>query len=257
MNSLPYKFEQVRSTATITFVNQKKNALTEAFFREFPKSIRSLSSEGKLTALILQAEGDWFSSGIDIALLKNPQLMNVSDADSRNRLMERVSQMQDCVKFLIEAPFPVIASINGPAIGAGFSLLAGCDFRYALKSAFFSIEETNRGLMADLGALQILAPQLSTARMAELAFLGSRLTAQKAVEWGFLNDVLDTAEELCQAVNATAAGLSSKSPLLLKQVKSAMRHARPNSLDQSLEYAALLQAAYLEPARVMKSFDSK
>ena len=91
-------------------------------------------------------------------------------------------------------PKPTIAMVGGPAVGAGCSLAAACDLRYASEDAVFAANFSANGLSGDYGGSLFWTRVMGTARTRELYYLNERLTAQQAYEWGMLNKVLPPAE---------------------------------------------------------------
>jgi len=97
--------------------------------------------------------------------------------------------MQDSVTSLNELPFPVIAAVHGYCIGAGVDLISACDIRLASSDAIFSVREAKVALVADLGSLQRLPKIIGAGHMAELAFTGKDITAERASQIGLVNSV--------------------------------------------------------------------
>jgi 2-(1,2-epoxy-1,2-dihydrophenyl)acetyl-CoA isomerase len=139
-------------------------------------------------------------------------------------------------------PKPVVAAVNGPAVGIGCSLALACDLILVAESAYFGLAFVNIGLMPDGGSTLFVPAAAGKARAFEMAFLGERVPADKALEWGLANrvhpddELMPAAEEL---VGSLAAG-PTRSYASGKQALNAMIY--PN-LDEQLELEAELQHA--------------
>ena len=110
---------------------------------------------------------------------------------------------------------PVIAAIQGGAVGAGVDLASACDMRYCTADAFFCIQEINIGLAADVGTLQRLPKLIPDGLMRELAYTGRRLFAEEALASGLVNRVFDDQASMLAGVGEIAAQIAAKSPLAI------------------------------------------
>jgi 2-(1,2-epoxy-1,2-dihydrophenyl)acetyl-CoA isomerase len=137
---------------------------------------------------------------------------------------------------------PVIASVNGPAAGAGLSFAAACDIRIAADSATFVPAFINIGLVPDSGGTFFIARLLGTARAFEWMTSGRRLTAAEAEQWGVVSEVVE-ADRLPQRAAELAAELASMPTRATGMTKRLFDAAPTNSLDEQLELEAQLQSA--------------
>jgi 2-(1,2-epoxy-1,2-dihydrophenyl)acetyl-CoA isomerase len=137
---------------------------------------------------------------------------------------------------------PVIASVNGPAAGAGLSFAAACDIRIAADSATFVPAFINIGLVPDSGGTFFIARLLGTARAFEWMTSGRRLTAAEAQEWGLVSEVIE-AERLAERTAELAATLAAMPTRAIGMTKRLFDGAATNSLDEQLELEAQLQSA--------------
>jgi 2-(1,2-epoxy-1,2-dihydrophenyl)acetyl-CoA isomerase len=137
---------------------------------------------------------------------------------------------------------PVIASVNGPAAGAGLSFAAACDIRIAADSATFVPAFINIGLVPDSGGTFFIARLLGTARAFEWMTSGRRLTAAEAEQWGVVSEVVE-ADRLPQRAAELAAELASMPTRAIGMTKRLFDAAPTNSLDEQLELEAQLQSA--------------
>ena len=180
-------------------------------------------------------------------------MINTENAINHERLRRLVLAMQEPISVLQQVRFPVLAACQGASMGAALDLLSACDMRYATKDAYFVLQEINIGLMADLGSLQRLSAALPEGIVRELAFTGAPLSAERALNLGFVNEVLATHEELLTRVQAVAEVIASRAPLAVAASKQALNYNRSHSVAEALDYSASLQAAVFDPACVALS----
>jgi 2-(1,2-epoxy-1,2-dihydrophenyl)acetyl-CoA isomerase len=141
-------------------------------------------------------------------------------------------------------PHPVIAAIDGPAVGFGADLAFACDLRIASSEAYFEEKFVGLGLMPDGGGTFHLPRLIGVARALEMLLLGTRLDAESARELGVVNRVV-APETLLETARGLARKLSDGPPLALARIKRAVREGLDGSLDQALERERLGQLALL------------
>src|SRR5205823_10894649 len=128
--------------------------------------------------------------------------------DVYKTLTERYHPIREGIR---EMPKPVVAAVNGPAVGIGCSLALCCDLIVAADSAYFLLAFVNIGLVPDGGSSLFMPTRVGMARAAELMMLGERLPAAKALEWGLINRVVTDAD-LATETAELAARLASGAP---------------------------------------------
>jgi enoyl-CoA hydratase len=244
-----YKCFDLSTTGGVTHLTMNRpaqaNSMVSEFWSELPQIIEQLDSDGTTRALVVTGQGKHFSSGMDLAVFESA-LISTNSASDREAFSKLVLKLQDSFTALETARMPTIAAITGACIGAAVDLICACDLRYCTADAFFTIQEINLGIMADLGTLQRLPKLIPSAIARELAFTGAKLTAQRAKEIGFVNEVFETPEELHEKVTAVAREIASKSPVAISASKHALNFARDHSVPESLRQAATLQASIFD-----------
>lgn len=157
---------------------QNGNALSAFIWNNLPQEISELDRSGDVRALIIQAEGPHFCTGMDLAEFTT----GIPDPDSpaaRESFYHLARSLQETFSCLEKARFPVLGAIQGACLGAGLELAAACDLRFATIDAIFRLEEINVGIMADVGALQRLPKILPDAVMRR-AIRGTNCQRQSA-----------------------------------------------------------------------------
>jgi enoyl-CoA hydratase/carnithine racemase len=236
------------AVAFITLDNQKKlNTLNRALMTEFVAAIVSLSHADDLRAVVLSGAGDRaFIGGADIGE------MSRLDPDSARDFITLVHQTCDCLR---RCPVPVIARIDGFALGAGLEVAMSCDLRIATDRARFGMPETKVGIPSVVEAA--LIPRLiGGGRARELLMLGEIIDAQTALHWGLIERVA-APNAVDAEVEKVLRALFAAGPQAVRLQKSLMREWENLPADRAI--AAGIDAfsrAYQteEPRRMMSVF---
>jgi enoyl-CoA hydratase len=191
---------------------QAMNALNQEVLLELFSAFKELDQDDKVGVVILSGEGKAFVAGADI---KEMLSMNAIEArkfgETGHVLMNFMGQMEK----------PIVAAVNGFALGGGMELALACDFIYAAENAKFGQPEINLGIIPGFGGTQRLSRQIGRAQAKELIFTGGIMSAQEAKEIGIVNKVFPP-ETLLSEVKKVAALIASKGALSLRLAKSAI-----------------------------------
>ena len=178
-----------RRGAVATIELDRPDAMN-AWNRELGEELRTVvertAADADVRAVVITGAGRAFSAGAD---LKDAGFDLTPDGhpDVRSALTERYHPIITGIR---EMPKPVIAAVNGPAAGIGCSLALACDLVIAAESAYFLLAFVNIGLVPDGGSSLLIPARVGFARAAEMAMLGERVPAPKALEWGLVNRVV-------------------------------------------------------------------
>jgi enoyl-CoA hydratase len=229
---------------------EARNAMGSALWRDLLRATAALGAEPTIRALVIAAKGPHFSVGLDLKEASRALLGDSSDNSSKAAptaiTYDNVRIMQDSVTSLSELPFPVIAAVHGYCIGAGVDLISACDIRLASSDAIFSVREAKVALVADLGSLQRLPKILNAGHMAELAFTGKDIKADRAAEIGLVNSVHgDTASDVLKAAYELAGEIAANSPLAVRGTKSVLNANDGHTVHEGLVYAARWNTMHL------------
>jgi 2-(1,2-epoxy-1,2-dihydrophenyl)acetyl-CoA isomerase len=176
----------------------RRNALNSQLRVDLLEAVQDVAEDDEVRAVLLTGAGRGFSSGAD--LREDRQRTPDGHPDVYSVLTGHYHPIIMCLR---EMPKPVIAAVNGAAAGIGLSLALACDLVLAGESAYFLLAFVNIGLVPDGGSSLLVPSRVGFARAAELAMLGERLSAARALEWGLINQVwtdaelADRAEALC------------------------------------------------------------
>ena len=153
--------------------------------------------------------------------------------------------MQETFSCIENARFPVIAAVQGGCLGAGVDLVTACCLRFATKDAFFTIQEVNIAIVADVGTLQRVPYLLPQGLIRELAYTGRRMPAAEALPYGFVNGVFDDYDACLKRAYETAHDIASKSPLAVTGIKHILNQGRGRPVEDGLNYVATWNSAML------------
>jgi 2-(1,2-epoxy-1,2-dihydrophenyl)acetyl-CoA isomerase len=209
------------------------NAWTAQLGRELGTALEHLADDPDVRAIVFTGAGRAFSSGAD--------LKNRAEADGTMDVQSALREVYNPVMQRVRTiPKPVVAAVNGPAVGIGCSLALACDLIVAAESAYFLMAFVNIGLTLDGGASHTLPARVGHARAFEIAYLGERIPAPRALEWGLVNRVVPDAE-LRDAVEALVAKLAAGPPGAHAAIKRSINARLYAGFEDALELEASLQ----------------
>lgn len=241
----------------------KANSMVASFWRDLPEIVDGLSASGSVRAIVLSGDGKHFCSGMDLSVFGSDDTIGQGAADGtaaghRSRRNERFRstalKLQDSFTCLERARVPVLCAIQGACIGGGIDMISAADMRYATESAYFSIQEINIGMTADVGTLQRMPKLVAEGIVRELAYTGRRWSAAEAHAAGFVNAVFPDHETMMASVMATAAEIAAKSPIAIWGTKQTMHYTRDHSVADGLEFIANWNAAMFDTDDMAEAF---
>jgi 2-(1,2-epoxy-1,2-dihydrophenyl)acetyl-CoA isomerase len=163
------------------------NAWDDAMGAELLEAVRAVAQDDEVRAVVVTGAGRAFSSGADLRDVSSRARTPEGHVDLRSLLDERYHPIITTIRTM---PKPVLAAVNGPAVGIGLSLALAADLIVAAESAYFLLAFVNIGLVPDGGSSLFVPTRVGLARAAEMAMLGERVSAAQALEWGLINRVV-------------------------------------------------------------------
>ncbi len=206
--------ESAQGITTITFNRPKAlNALNSELLAEFSQAVEAVANDEAVRVLVLTgAGGKAFVAGADITELAKLDALKAKVFINRGLSV---------INRLTELPIPVIAAVNGFALGGGLEIAMACDFIYASENASFGQPEIKLGLIPGYGGTQRLPRIIGPARAKELLYTGRMVNAQEALALGIVNRVT-APEALMDQVMATAREMADKGRVSLRATKQAV-----------------------------------
>jgi enoyl-CoA hydratase/carnithine racemase len=228
---------------------ERKNAVNAVMWNELLTVFREVDASSTDRVLVITGAGDAFCSGADLS---------DRGSDTRHSL-SRLHWVADIALALHRIPKPVIAKVNGVAVGAGMNLALACDLIVASETARFSEIFARRGLSIDFGGSWLLPRLIGMHRAKELAFFADIISAKEAAELGLVNRVLPPGE-LDAFVNDWADRLAAGPPVALSLTKRLLTNSFNMSMDEALEAEGMAQSvntATEDTAEAIRAFLEK
>ena len=198
---------------------QKKNALTPAMYDALREAIENADSEDDIRVIYITGSGDSFTAGNDLnSFLQEPG--SVAPAQF--------------IKAIASAQTPIVAAVNGVAVGVGVTLLLHCDLVYAADSAILRLPFIDLGLVPEAASTYLLPRMAGYARAAELLLLGEAFSAAKAQDCGIVNAVV-TADALDELAWSKAQQLAAKPPQALRQTKMLLKRGSQKAVRETID----------------------
>src|SRR5215210_3992092 len=232
--------------ATITLARPEKlNAFAGHMRRDLAQALEHAASASDVRVVIITGAGRGFCAGADVAYMA--ELMERQDVDEFARLLGAGRRVLITIRQMTK---PVIASINGPAYGAGFNLALACDLRIASASATFSQSFVKVGLHPDWGGTYFLPRVVPTNLACEMFFLGDAINAERALQLGLVNRVVPDAQLATETLKL-AERLRDAPYKSIAAAKHAVYMSEESSLERMLQYEteSQLQCFQSEEAR--------
>lgn len=241
--------------ATVTMNRPEKlNAMNGTMFREIGEAFRWIDAETNARAVVLAGNGKHFTAGLD--LKESGAVLGAHEGDParvREKLRRHILFLQDCFTALEECRAPVIAAIHGACLGGGIDLVSACDVRVCTEDTWFSIQEINVAIVADVGTLQRAPYLLPNGVLRELALTGRKFLAEEASKYGFVNAVEADRDAAIAKATAIAQEIASKSPLAVAGTKAILNHSRDHTIVDGLDYVATWNSGQLLGEDLMKA----
>jgi enoyl-CoA hydratase len=216
--------------AVITLDNPKVNALSRPLLEDMRKVFEEIASNNEIRAVVLTGAGKAFIAGADIGELSELDSKGAHDYSLRGQAL--LNAIETCNK-------PVIAAVNGFALGGGCEVAMACTFRIASEAAIFGQPEVKLGVIAGFGGTQRLPRLVGSGRALEILLTGENVSAEDAFRIGLVNKVVP-ADSLLEVAKSTAAKIAAQGPVAVRLSKEAVYRGLDLPLGEALELEAQL-----------------
>ena len=204
----------------------------------FETLVDEVNRDNAIRAVILTGSGKIFSAGGNVKEMADRHgMFGLAPIDQRRAYIDGIQRIP---RALARLEVPLIAAVNGAAIGAGCDLAMMCDIRIASQRASFAESFVTLGLIPGDGGTWFLPRAIGYARAAELTFTGERIDADTALEWGLVSRVV-AHDELLTAARALADRIAVNPPHALRMAKRLLQESVSGSLESTLAMAAAMQ----------------
>jgi enoyl-CoA hydratase/carnithine racemase len=226
-----YQTIRVEKKAGIGFLTLNRPEVRNAFSRdmidELQQVLAGIDNDNEIRVLIITGAGQAFQAGADISELRSMQPMDIL------RWNEGIVRINAALEKLRQ---PVIAAINGAALGGGLELAISCTLRVAAASAVMGLPEVKLGIIPGTGGTQRLPRLIGKGRAAELLLTGKIIDAQEAFHIGLVNQVTED-EQLMQAAESLTAKILVNAPIAVEMTKDALEVGKDLPLEQAVQYS--------------------
>lgn len=203
---------------------EKKNALNEDLLKELRKASRKVNEKPQVT--VLKGAGDTFCAGLDRNLLSNLASSNMKRHEKMIELVQEIFQN------FRNLEFPVIAAIDGYALGAGIQLALSADVRLAAPGTIFSVKEPEFGIIPDMGAFHVLPRLVGDGTARDMIYTAREIETEEAKQIGLVDRIYDNLEK---STEEYVKKLTSASPIALKESKKLSEKSWESNLKKSLK----------------------
>jgi len=219
----------------ILYLNRPKalNALNETMKNELIHALKETEEDDEIRVMILTGRGRAFCAGADLN-----RFIEIQKSDKGHRKKSRFGSV-DFPRAFTQYPKPIIAAINGPAYGFGFTVTLTCDIRLASKRAKFSCAFVRIGVTPEFCSTFFLPRLIGYGKAAELILTARPFDAHEALEMGVINKVFPH-QKLMSEARKMAKQIASMSPPAVQKSKEILRHGMQSTLDQVIQHEAIV-----------------
>ena len=240
----------------------KRNAMNRSFWKELPEIIEDIDANARARVIVISSTGPHFSAGLDLSMFSDGAEADAARAETQKlqrgaASYDNILFMQKSFNCLEDCRIPVIAAVQGGAIGGGVDLSVACDMRYATEDAFFIIQEINIALTADVGTFPRLVKLIPEGIVRELAYTGRRMSAQDARQAGLVNRVFADQATMLEEVMQIAREIASKAPIAVYGSKRMINYARDHSTQDGLDYISIWNTSMMNSAEIMEAINAR
>jgi enoyl-CoA hydratase len=221
----PLTLERVGTAVWCTLDRPPLNLFEPTLIRAVRDTFTELAADRATRVAVIVGNGRAFTAGMDVRVLR--------ELDT-SRARELITTLHDAIAAVHRAPFPVIAAVNGPCLGAGFELALACDLRVSAASATFGLPEVRVGVPSVIQAA-LLAPMIGPGRAAEMLLTGAAVDAARALEWGLVNRVVPD-DRLRATVDELVAQILAAGPEAIRLQKELIVCWRETDLTTAVRY---------------------
>ena len=230
---------------------QALNTMNAAFWTELIAVFAAIDADPAVRCVLIASTGRHFTAGLDLGMATGSLGEQPGDPGrAREAFRRHIKAMQETFSVVDRCRVPVIAVVQGGCIGGGVDFVTACDIRIGTADCFFTVQEVNIAIVADVGTLQRIPHLLPQGLIRELAYTGRRFPAAEARGYGFLNSVEADHAAALAAGEAMARAIAAKSPLAITGIKHILNAGRDQSIEAGLDTVALWNAAMLQGSDV-------
>jgi enoyl-CoA hydratase/carnithine racemase len=217
---------------------QKKNALTQDMYAALADNVVAAQTDPEILVVLIAGTGDSFTAGNDLG--------DFAGSDDTPKGENELPPVGRYLQAILNAEKPIVAAVNGLAIGVGVTMLLHCDLVYASPNATFQTPFVNLGLVPEAGSSLLLPNLIGTQKANDMFLLGTKVSAEDAEKMGLVCSIFDE-DALLDEASSRAHALAAKAPNAVKLTKQLVRQDHANvaqqMADESVHFSAQLKTA--------------
>jgi enoyl-CoA hydratase len=229
---------------------QVRNAMTTELTSAWVTAMDKIAGDRSLRVVVVTGAGSAFCSGADLSWLDQG---NLSD-NTPDRLRDKMLPFYRAWLTPLEISVPVVAAVNGPAVGAGLCLALACDLRYGSPSATFSAPFTQLGTHGGMAVSWLLPEAVGMPRAREMLYTGRVVTAEEAMAWGLVSEI---AEDVVGRALEVAESVARAAPIATRLTKAGLGQASKSGFELALQWEALAQPVTMATADIHKGIKAR
>ena len=238
------KTHTLNGVATIEIARpEKKNAITSEMYQAMADALRAAQADAAVRAVLIQGQPEIFTSGNDLE-----DFMNAPPRDMTSPVFQFMFALLECEK-------PVIAAVNGAAIGIGTTMLLHCDFVYVADESRLAMPFVALGLVPEFASSLTVPALVGQRRAAELLLLGMPFTGEQAVEYGIANAVLPS-KEVANHARRVAERFNALPPSGVRESKKLLRRVDDAKIREQIETEAAIFGSRLRGPEAQEAFQA-
>ena len=239
------RIEHANRVTTITMARpDKKNALTQEMYGVMANAVNAYGTDDEARALMFIGEGDYFTSGNDLNDFAMSANRQATDKEELPPVVQFLHAIKDCKK-------PMIAAVNGPAIGVGLTLTLHCDLVYAAQSATFAAPFVKLGLVPEAASSLLLPAAIGLANASDVFMTGRILAADEALRMGLVSRVFADSDFVAET-QALAAIVAQAAPQAMRHTKALLR-TQTDKVGETMTAESVIFADQLRSPEFMES----
>lgn len=230
---------------------ERRNAMTAELTSAWGSAVADLRADPSVRAVVVAAEGSVFCSGGDLSWIEEG-----ASGRTPGQVRDRMMPFYRTWLSIRDLEVPVLAAVNGHAIGAGLCLALACDLRWATPTARLAAPFTGLGMHPGMAATHLITEAVGVIRARELLYTGRSVVGDEALAWGLVNGIAP-ASDLLGVVSDAAHAIAATAPLAVRLTKAGLMSGTSRTFADALAWEAIAQPVTMASADFQESLDAR
>lgn len=230
---------------------ERRNAMTAELTAAWGQAVEQLKADPEVRAVVVTGQGSVFCSGGDLSWIEAG-----ASGNTPRSIRDRMMPFYKTWLSIRDLEVPVLAAVNGHAVGAGLCLALACDLRWATPAARLSAPFTGLGMHPGMAATYLLTEAVGVVRTREILYTGRSVSGEEAVSWGLLNGVVEP-DALLPTVLDAAHAIAATAPVAVRLTKAGLAQGTSRTFAEALAWEAIAQPVTMASADFQESLDAR